>query len=58
MTKLKPSIVKKNLSWENNKTDYLCDYKNCFKIGKYKAPKSRSNLNSYYFFCLTHVKRI
>ena len=56
MTKLKPSIVKKNLSWENNKTDYLCDHKNCFKIGKFKAPKSRSNLNSYYFFCLSHVK--
>ena len=57
MTKLKPSIVKKNLSWENDKTDYLCDHKNCFKVGKFKAPKSRSNLNSYYFFCLTHVKK-
>ena len=56
MTKTKPSIVKKNLSWENKKKDYLCDYKNCFKIGKFKAPKSRSNLNNYYFFCLTHVK--
>ena len=30
MTKLKPSIAKKNLSWESNKRDYLCDYKNCF----------------------------
>ena len=56
MTKLKPSIAKKNLSWESAKRDYLCDYKNCFNIGKYKAPKSRSNLNSYYFFCLSHVK--
>ena len=56
MTKLKPSIAKKNLSWESNKRDYLCDYKNCFSIGKYRAPKSRSNLNSYYFFCLSHVK--
>ena len=56
MTKVKPSIVKKKLSWENNKTDYLCDYKNCLKIGKFKAPKSRSTLNSYYFFCLSHVK--
>ena len=57
MTKVKPSTVKKNLSWENNKTDYLCDYKDCFKIGEFKAPKSRSRLNSYYFFCLTHVKK-
>ena len=56
MTKSKPSIVKKNLSWENTKQHYLCDYKKCIKIGKFKAPKSRSNLNSYYFFCLDHVK--
>ena len=56
MTKVKPSIVKKNLSWEDNNTDYLCDFKNCLKIGKFKAPKSRSTLNSYYFFCLSHVK--
>jgi len=56
MTKIKPSIVKKNLSWENNKKNYLCDHKNCFKNGKYKAPKSRSNLNIYFYFCLEHVK--
>ena len=56
MTKFKPSIVKKNLSWENSKKNYLCDHNNCFNNGKYKAPKSRSKLNSYYYFCLDHVK--
>ena len=56
MIKFKPSIFKKNLSWENNKETYLCDHNNCFKNGKYKAPISRSKLNSYYYFCLKHVK--
>ncbi len=56
MTKIKPCIAKNNLSWENNKKNYLCDRNNCFKNGKYKAPKSRSNLNIYFYFCLEHVK--
>ena len=34
----------------------ICDHKNCKKIGEYKAPKSRSNLKNYYYFCLNHVK--
>ena len=54
MTKFKYVIAKKNLSWE----DYhirLCDKKACENKGNYKAPKSRSNLNNYYFFCLKHV---
>ena len=29
---------------------------NCYETGKYKAPKSRSNLKNYYYFCLDHVK--
>ena len=54
MPKFKYSISKKNLSWEkvNNK---ICDYNNCNNLGEYKAPKSRSNLNEYYLFCLKHV---
>ena len=54
MTKFKYDIAKNNLSWE----DYpirLCDKETCENKGDYKAPKSRSNLNNYYFFCLKHV---
>jgi len=54
MTKFKYDIAKNNLSWE----DYhirLCDNEACENKGDYKAPKSRSNLNNYYFFCLKHV---
>ena len=56
MSKIKPNIAKTILSWENKNILKICDYKNCYKTGKYKAPISRSNLNNYYFFCLNHVK--
>jgi len=56
MSKTKISIIKKNLSWENKKAIKICDHKNCNEKGAYKAPKSRLNLNQYYFFCLNHVK--
>jgi len=54
MTKFKYDIAKKNLSWENHQIR-LCDHETCENKGDYKAPKSRSNLNNYYFFCLKHV---
>ena len=57
MNKFKLSIVKKKLSWENKNINYICDYNKCSELGKYKAPKSRSDLNNYYFFCIKHVKK-
>ena len=54
--KFKPNVMKKRLSWEGNNNLYICDHIDCTKIGKYKAPVSRSKLNQYYFFCLNHVK--
>ena len=54
--KFKPNVMKKRLSWEGNNDLYICDHIDCPKIGKYKAPVSRSKLNQYYFFCLNHVK--
>jgi len=55
MTKFKYSIANNKLSWENSHPE-LCNNTDCKKIGEYKAPKSRSQLNTYYFFCLKHVK--
>tara|TARA_B110000014_G_scaffold223304_1_gene180904 strand:+ start:125 stop:718 length:594 start_codon:yes stop_codon:yes gene_type:complete len=55
MSREKPQIKIKNLSWEEKKF-YFCDDKNCKKEGKYKAPKSKIDLNNYYFFCLKHIK--
>ena len=54
MTKFKYDIAKNNLSWEDYRIR-LCDKETCENKGGYKAPKSRSNLNNYYFFCLKHV---
>jgi len=54
MTKFKYDIAKNNFSWEDYRVR-LCDHEKCEGKGDYKAPKSRSNLNNYYFFCLKHV---
>ena len=56
MFKIKPNIAKKKLSWENKSSFLVCDHNKCNKNGEYKAPKSRSNLKNYYYFCLNHVK--
>ena len=55
MTKFKYNTFKKNLSWERY-TLKICDNTNCKNKGEYKAPKSRSTLNQYYFFCLKHIQ--
>lgn len=33
-----------------------CDHPGCAGGGEYRAPKSRSRLNEYYWFCLDHVR--
>lgn len=33
-----------------------CDIPGCSHLGEYRAPRSRYDLNSYYWFCLDHVK--
>lgn len=33
-----------------------CDVEGCAERGDFKAPKSRDALNSYYWFCLEHVR--
>jgi len=55
MNKFKFDIQKNNLSWE--KTHYKkCDSPKCNEKGEYRAPKSRINLNEYFYFCLDHIK--
>ena len=56
MSKVKLNIARTKLSWENIKSNKICDHINCHENGKYKAPKSRLNLQNYYYFCLSHVK--
>jgi hypothetical protein len=33
-----------------------CDMPGCESLGEYRAPKSRRNLNDYWWFCLDHVR--
>lgn len=33
-----------------------CDHPGCIGSGEYRAPKSRTQLNDYYWFCLDHVR--
>ena len=33
-----------------------CDMPDCACVGEYRAPKSRAQLTSYYWFCLEHVR--
>ena len=55
MTKYKPDIKKNVLSWERS-MQKICDSKGCKEKGEFRAPKSRIQLNEYYFFCLSHIK--
>lgn len=34
----------------------LCDHPDCAEVGEYRAPKDRSRLGEYYWFCLDHVR--
>jgi hypothetical protein len=34
----------------------LCNHQGCLEAGLYRAPKSRKQLNEYYWFCLEHVR--
>ncbi len=34
----------------------LCDIPSCAAAGEYRAPKSRTELNRYWWFCLAHVR--
>ena len=33
-----------------------CDYPGCPCAGEYRAPKSRTTLNEYWWYCLEHVR--
>ena len=34
----------------------ICDYKNCKKIGKYRAPIEKDNSKKFRLLCLEHIK--
>ena len=34
----------------------VCDYPDCTESGVHRAPRSREDLNSHYWFCLAHAR--
>ena len=34
----------------------ICDWNNCFEIGKYKAPVEKDNSRKFKLLCLSHIK--
>lgn len=34
----------------------LCDAPGCDELGEHRAPRSRDDLNNYYWFCMGHVR--
>lgn len=34
----------------------MCDHPGCAELGEYRAPRSRTELHEYYWFCLEHVR--
>ena len=49
-----------DLGWESDEEPSVevppCQRPGCDKDGEHRAPKSRSELNEYYWFCLEHVR--
>ncbi len=37
--------------------EQMCDHPGCLAAGAFRAPKSRSKLNDFYWFCLDHVRQ-
>ncbi|WP_085783641.1 J domain-containing protein [Candidatus Nucleicultrix amoebiphila] len=40
----------------SSEPEKICDHQGCTEEGIYKAPQSPEALNSYYWFCLEHVR--
>jgi curved DNA-binding protein CbpA len=50
-------MVRQDLdSPRQHSADRLCDHPSCHNEGEYRAPKSRGQLRSFYWFCLDHVR--
>ena len=34
----------------------ICDWNNCFEIGRYRAPVEKDNSKNFRLLCLKHIK--
>lgn len=54
--KKKPHDQHLETPWDRVEKQNCCEVKGCPEAGEFRAPKSRLKLNSYYWFCLEHVR--
>ena len=52
---MKSNVNKISLS-KNDILEQKCAHINCNKIGNFKAPISRENINEYIYFCIEHIR--
>ena len=50
------STIFSPLDSEETEPARLCDHPGCTQAGEFRAPKSKTNLREYYYFCLDHVR--
>ena len=49
--------MKRLLRNQTETIERCCDWPGCRNSGEFRAPKSRTTLNEYYWFCLDHVRQ-
>jgi len=52
----KRNARKRGMSGVVSEAKRKCNWKDCEKTAAYRAPKSRDELNDYYWFCLEHIR--
>lgn len=52
----KKAARKRGMSGVFAESKRKCDWQGCDKSATYRAPKSRDQLNEYYWFCLDHIR--
>jgi len=52
----KKSARKRGMSGVFEESKRECDWQDCKNNATYRAPKSRDQLNDYYWFCLNHIR--
>ncbi|MDE0943379.1 MAG: DnaJ domain-containing protein [Alphaproteobacteria bacterium] len=48
-------VSKTRVDEPSGRPDRVCDFAACAEAGDHRAPKSKLNLDEYYWFCLEHV---
>jgi hypothetical protein len=54
--KFRREIPLASLGLDGDPSVRRCDHPQCAEAGEFRAPKSRDDLGSYYWFCLDHVR--